>query len=69
MFKLLLNINDESNCNISPKSEYAIKLRNVQVIILDEITMTSKHVFEAVDKLFRDISTAKRKNHVFWRNV
>ena len=48
-------INDESTCNISPNFEYGIKLRNVKVIIWDEITMTSKHAFEAVDKLFRDI--------------
>ena len=54
-FKLPLNINDESTCNISPNSEYEIKLRKVKVIIWDEITMTSKHEFEAVNKLFRDI--------------
>ena len=41
-FKLPLNINDESTCNISPNSEYGIKLRNVKVIIWDKITMTSK---------------------------
>ena len=54
-FKLPLNINDESACNISPNSEYGIKLPNVKVIIWDEITMSSKHAFEAVDKLFRHI--------------
>ena len=61
-FKLPLNINDESTCNISSNSEYGIKLRNVKFIIWDEITMTSKHVFEAVDKLFRDIC---KNNEIF----
>ena len=61
--KLPLTINDESTCNISPNSEYGMKLRNMKVIIWDEITVTSKDVFEPVDKLFRDICENK---HSLW---
>ena len=58
-FKLPLNITDESTCNISASSDYGIMLQHVQIIIWDEITMTSKHEFEPVDRLFSDICTTR----------
>ena len=52
-FKLPLNITEDTTCNITPNSENGKILQNIQVIIWDEITITSKHAFEAVDRLFR----------------
>ena len=60
--KLPLNIIDETTCNISAGSDYGIMLQHVQVIIWDEITMTPKHAFKAVDRLFRDICNS---DHIF----
>ena len=54
-FQQPLNITEDKTCNITPNSEYGKILQNIQVIIWDEITMKSKHAFEAVDRLFRDL--------------
>lgn len=36
-------------------SKYAEYLKSIEVIIWDEISMISKHVFECVDRLFKDL--------------
>ena len=46
-FKLPLNIHEQTTCNIYPNTNNGVFLKNVQVIIWDEITMTSKYAFEA----------------------
>ncbi|XP_023314561.1 ATP-dependent DNA helicase pfh1-like [Trichogramma pretiosum] len=41
-------------------SKYGKYLRDVQVIIWDEISMVSKHAFEAVDRLMKDICNSDK---------
>ena len=54
-FKLPLNINNSTTCNIKPNCKDGNKMRNLKVIIWDEITMISKYAFEAVDRMFKDV--------------
>lgn len=56
IFKLPLTISEQTTCNIKPNSNSGNIIKSVQVIIWDEITMTSKHGFEAVDRLIRDLT-------------
>ena len=53
-FKLPLKLNENSVCNINANSTYAEFLKNIDVIIWDEISMTSKLAFETVNNLFQD---------------
>ena len=46
---------ENSVCKISPSHPYAEELRNTSLFIIDEGSMLSKHAFEAIDRLFRDI--------------
>ena len=50
-FKLPLNIHEQTTCNIYPNTNNGLFFKNVQVIIWDEIIMTSKYAFEAYFKL------------------
>lgn len=54
-FKLPLNITETTTCNIKHNSKDSEKLKEAQIIIWDEISMTSKFAFEAVDRLLQDI--------------
>ncbi|KAL7292743.1 hypothetical protein TKK_0013865 [Trichogramma kaykai] len=47
-------------------SKYGKYLRDVQVIIWDEISMVSKHAFEAVDRLMKDICNSDK---IFGRKI
>ena len=47
---------DNTNCRISPSSLYAEQLRQTNLFIIDEASMLSKHQFEAIDRLLRDIA-------------
>ncbi len=49
------NLNDKSFCNISKRDATAELIRKCVVLVIDEDTMAHKHVFEAVDRTFRDI--------------
>ncbi|XP_058810194.1 ATP-dependent DNA helicase pif1-like [Phymastichus coffea] len=54
-FKMPLSITETTVCNIKPNSKEGEIMRNAKVIIWDEISMTSKMAFEAVDRSLRDI--------------
>ncbi|XP_051171098.1 uncharacterized protein LOC127287973 [Leptopilina boulardi] len=54
-FKLPLTINEQTICNINPNTIDGKKIKECQVIIWDKIIMTSKHAFEAVHRLLRDL--------------
>uniref|UniRef100_A0ABD2WQT2 ATP-dependent DNA helicase n=1 Tax=Trichogramma kaykai TaxID=54128 RepID=A0ABD2WQT2_9HYME len=55
-FKLPLDITSDCVCNVSPNSIYGDYLRQVKIIIWDEISMASKDAFEAVSRLLKDVS-------------
>ena len=58
-FKLSLNITEGTTCNVKYNSNDGKKFKEVQIIIWDEIFMTSKFAFEAGDRLLQDIYNVK----------
>ena len=54
-FKLPLNITESTTCNVKHNSNNGTKFEEIQIIIWNEISMTSKFAFEAVDRLLQDI--------------
>ena len=58
-FKLSLNITESTTCNVKHNSNDGKKFKEVQIIIWDEIFMTSKFAFEAGDRLLQYICNVK----------
>ena len=54
-FKIPIDLNNESTCNIKVTSNHASLLRQASLIIWDEASMTHRHAFEAVDRTLRDV--------------
>ncbi|XP_016184972.1 ATP-dependent DNA helicase PIF1-like [Arachis ipaensis] len=54
-FKIPLNINEDSVCNIKQGSSLAKLLARASLIIWDEAPMLNKHCYEALDKSLKDI--------------
>ena len=54
-FKVPINITSSSTCNISSTDATGKLLKMTKLIIIDEMTMLHKHVFEALDRTLRDI--------------
>ena len=55
LFKLPVPILDTSTCNVAPTSAHAEMLRNIGLFLIDEASMISTHVIQAIDRLLRDI--------------
>ena len=54
LFKLPVPVVDTSSCNVSPTSEHANFLRNQNMFIIDEASMT--HALNAIDRCLQDIT-------------
>jgi hypothetical protein len=54
-FKIPIQIHSESACNFTKQSQLGKMMREVGLIIWDEVPMQHKHCFEAVDRHLRDI--------------
>jgi hypothetical protein len=55
-FKIpVAGLNEHSTCYVNRGSEIAELIKRCKVVIWDEAPMMSKHVFEAVDRTFRDV--------------
>lgn len=54
-FRIPLQLNPESMCNIDMGSSAAQVIKASKLIIWDEATMTHRHAFEALDRTLRDI--------------
>ena len=54
-FKIPLNINEESMCNISKSSSVAQLITKCKLLIIDEVTMAHKFIFEAMDRTFQEL--------------
>ncbi|XP_024196002.1 ATP-dependent DNA helicase PIF1-like [Rosa chinensis] len=54
-FKIPLNVDASSMCSISKQSALARLIQDSTAIIWDEVPMTHRHVFKALDRTFRDI--------------
>lgn len=54
-FKIPIDIDEYSCCNISQNTNLADLIRKADLVIWDEAPMNNKNVFESVDKTLRDI--------------
>ncbi|XP_042059616.1 uncharacterized protein LOC121804142 [Salvia splendens] len=54
-FKIPINVNEDSMCNIKPGGALAELIVRAKLIIWDEAPMIHKHCIEAVDRTLRDI--------------
>ena len=54
-FKIPLNIHEDSMCNVKRGSRLAELISSASLIIIDEVTMLSRYVLEALDRTLRDI--------------
>jgi hypothetical protein len=54
-FKILINLHDESTCNITQQMKVAELVRKADLIIWDETPMMHCRIFEAVDRTLRDL--------------
>ncbi len=57
-FKIPINIHEDSTCSIKHNSDLASLLQVARLIIWDEVPMTHRHAFEAVDRTLRDLMKA-----------
>ena len=62
-FKVPININEDSVCNIKRGSRLAELILAASIIIIDEATMISRHVLEALDRTLRDLK--RNPNGIF----
>ncbi len=54
------NLTDTSLCNISKRDSTAELLRRCCLLVVDEVTMANRKVYEAVDRTFQDIREDNR---------
>ncbi|XP_028122361.1 uncharacterized protein LOC114319535 [Camellia sinensis] len=54
-FKIPLDPDNSSYCSISQGTDLARLIQEASLIIWNEVPMVSRHAFEAVDRIFRDI--------------
>ena len=60
--KIPVNITDHSTCNITPRDPTGQLLKRARILIIDEVGMGHKYVFEALDRTLQDI---RKNNSVF----
>lgn len=60
IFKIPIEINSTSTCNIKPNTKEADKLLKAKLIVWDEAPMTHIHAFIAVDRLLRDLTKSEK---------
>jgi hypothetical protein len=54
-FKILIDLHDESTCNITQQMKVAELVRKVDLIIWDEAPMMHRRAFEVVDRTLHDL--------------
>src|SRR5947209_1416981 len=54
-FKIPINIDKQSVCDIKLQTALAYVIKISKVIIWNKVSMANKHMIEAVDRTFRDI--------------
>lgn len=58
-FKVPIPITHLSTCSISPESRIGRQIVTANLIIVDEAPMMHRHIYEAIDRTFRDIMRLK----------
>ena len=54
-FEFPLDIEEKTTSCVKPNSESGRKLKDIRILILDEITMASKTAFQAVDTFLKNL--------------
>ncbi len=54
-FKILIDLHNDSTCNITQQMKVAKLVRKANLIIRDEAPMMHRRAFEAVDRTLRDL--------------
>lgn len=55
-FNIPLNLFEDTSCQIAINSEKARCIKNIQLLIIDEIGSAHRYLLEAIDRCFRDIT-------------
>ncbi|ELP91476.1 hypothetical protein EIN_143760 [Entamoeba invadens IP1] len=58
-FKLPLNFNINSKCNVDENSKEGRMFRNVDLILIDEISMVPKRMLQCIDTFLRNVGNKK----------
>ncbi|XP_050225540.1 uncharacterized protein LOC126675017 [Mercurialis annua] len=61
-FKIPINLDDRSSCEIKKGTQLAELIKQAALIVWDEAPMNHRHCFEAVDRSFRDILSSSDEN-------
>jgi hypothetical protein len=67
-FKILIDLHDESTCNITQQMKVVELVRKVDLIIWDEAPMMHRRAFEAVNRTLHDLmqlDDAQATNKIF----
>lgn len=59
-FKIPLQLDEESECNVRAQSDLAAVLRQARLIVWDEISMAHKFAVEAVERLMRSLQDEQK---------
>ena len=59
-FKIPIDIQSDSTCNIPAQSHLAELIRETKLMFWDEAPMQHRHTFEAIDRTFKDIRNDPR---------
>ena len=54
-FKVPIKIKETSMCSITKREALSELLKQAKLLVIDEVTMGHRHIFEAVDRTMRDI--------------
>lgn len=60
-FKIPVEVDGYTSCNISKRTDLAKLIDQADVIVWDEAPMSHKHIFETVDKIFKDLMNSEDK--------
>ncbi|XP_005110755.1 ATP-dependent DNA helicase pif1-like [Aplysia californica] len=53
--KIPVRVNEQSMCSVSPQEASGTLLRQTERLIIDEVSMGHKHIFEAIDRTLQDM--------------
>src|SRR5436190_20950930 len=59
-FKIPIDIQSDSTCNIPTQSNLADLIRETDLVFWDEAPMQNRHTFEAVDRTLKDLRSDPR---------
>lgn len=64
-FRIPIELNEDSVCSVAKDSKLGLSLKEVDLIIWDEVPMQHKYCFEAVNRLLADLRSVDEKELLF----